>query len=120
MSHLWFRTPIIRAVQAVQVVEKARRRIPEEYKDHSFFGQYDIWRYEGIADQKLCERCLNFFLHGPKGSPYYVGTELRVNFPDLEIEGVNLIMPVVHPNCRCKLHRVTSSHEYLAVLEHYG
>ena len=120
MSHLDFRTPVIRAVQAVQLVEKARHRIPRELQGQSFFGAYDIWRYEGIADNKLCERCLNFFLRGPKGSPYYLGNELRVNFPDLEIETVNLIMPNVHPNCRCKLHRIIASHEYLYVLEHYA
>ena len=106
---------MIRAVAAVQVVEKARHRIPRELQGQSFFGQYDVWRYEGIADQKLCERCLKHVLQF-----YFLGNELRVNFPDLEIEGANLIMPNVHPNCRCELHRVTESHEYLEVLEHYG
>ena len=109
------RAPVIRAVEAV----KAIQRIPEG-ATQSFFGKYDVWRYEGIADEKLCETCLNFLLRGPKGSPYYFGNELRANFPYLEIEDVNLIMPNVHPHCRCKLHRVTTIHEYMEVLEHYG
>ena len=122
MSHLDMRTPVIRAVEAVKAVQ----RIPEG-SAQSFFGKYDIWRYEGIADEKLCEQCLNFLLHGPHGSPYYFGTELRANFPSLEILDANTIGGpeadgdgLVHPNCRCRLHRVTESHEYLAVLEHYA
>ena len=90
------------------------QRIPEG-STQSFFGRYDVWRYQGIADMSLCEDCLAHVL-----DVYYLGTELRAEFKYLQIIEDNLIEPRVHPNCRCLLHRVTSSHEYLAVLEHYG
>lgn len=101
-------------IRATQVVDAVQRK-PEEYKSQSFFGKYDIWRYEGIADERLCEECLRHVLQF-----YYLGNELRAEFPYLEIENENLIKPHVHPNCRCLLHRVTESHEYLEVLAHYS
>ena len=111
------RTPVIRAVEAVKAVQ----RIPEG-ATQSFFGKYDVWRYEGIADEKLCEQCLKHVLQF-----YFLGNELRGNFPYLAILDANTIGGsepdgdgLVHPNCRCRLHRVTSSHEYFAVLEHYA
>lgn len=97
---------------------KAVQRIPEAYTQ-SFFGRYDVWRYEGIADDRLCEDCLRHVLQF-----YYLGNGLRAEFKYLEILDENTIKPHTHmprdDNCRCLLHRVTASHEYLAVLEHYG
>jgi len=100
-------------VKAVQAVESLKRVPPESRQ--SFFGRYDVWRYEGIADDVLCEDCLKHLLDF-----YYLGNELRGNFKYLEIINANLIEPRIHPNCRCRLHRVTKSHEYLAVLQHYA
>jgi len=97
----------------VQAVE-ALKRIPTEYRQ-SFFGRYDIWRYEGIADNVLCDDCLKHLL-----DLYLLGNELRSRFEYLKIMSANLIEPRVHPNCRCRLHRVTKSHEYLDVLQHYA
>ena len=117
MSHLAFRAPVIRAVEAV----KAIQRIPED-ATQSFFGAYDVWRYEGVADERLCEQCLEHLLQF-----YFLGNELRARFPYLTILDANTIGGsepngdgLVHPRCRCRLHRVTTIHEYIEVLEHYG
>lgn len=104
---------MVSVVQAVRAVDSLQR-IPEAYRQ-SFFGQYDVWRYEGIADNVLCEECLKHWLQF-----YYRGNELRAKFKYLEILDENTIAVNVHPHCRCKLHRVTSSHEYLYFLEHYS
>ena len=97
----------------MQAVESLKRVPPDARQ--SFFGAYDVWRYEGIADTKLCEDCLKHLLDA-----YFLGNELRAKFKYLEIMSADLIEPRIHPHCRCKLHRVTKSHEYLAVLQHYG
>lgn len=93
---------VVKAVDAI-------KRISEELKAHSFFGRYDLWRYEGKYDLKICGKCLDFALN-----PYYIGTELRRKdrFPYLVIIDANTIEVRVHPHCRCRLHRVTRSWEY--------
>jgi len=105
MSHL---IPMIQAVHALD----AFKRKPEEFKQYSFFGKYDLWSYTGIYDLKLCERCLAHVL-----KTYFMGEELRIAFPYLKIVGANKILPKEHPHCRCELTRVTNIIEYLIVME---
>lgn len=98
-----------RVLNVVKAVD-AYKRISEKLSGHSYFGRYDLWKYEGKYDKKICEKCLNFALN-----PYYIGTELRRKdrFPYLIIIDANTIEVRVHFHCRCLLHRVTSSWEYL-------
>ena len=102
---------IVQVVRAVQAVDALKRK-PKEYIVYSFFGKYDLWRYKGIFDKKLCERCL---LHSLK--TYFMGNHLRSVFPYLKIDGANKISPKEHPHCRCELTRVTSIIEYMIVME---
>lgn len=96
----------------IQIVEavKATQRKPSEYESATFFGEYDIWHYIPIFDVKLCERCM-FWAE----QEYFVGSHLRGLFPYLEIKDRNTIAVNVHPNCRCKLTRITDPAEYLMV-----
>jgi len=103
MSHLDFRTPVIRAVEAVKAVQ----RIPED-SAHSFFGMEDIWHYIPVWDERLCDRCLKH-----ARNEYYVGRHLRAIMPYLEIANENRIDANIHPNCRCYLTRVTDPMEYV-------
>lgn len=88
-------------VKVARAVDAVRRK-PEEYEHITFFSRYNAWVYEAVLDGRLCERCLEF-----EQNPYFFGTELRSNFPYLEIQDENTILAWVHPNCRCRLHRIT-------------
>lgn len=85
----------------------AVRRISEELRKHSFFGSYDLWKYEPHYDIKLCEKCFNHAL-----TKYRIGNHLRATFKYLVIIDANTIEVREHPNCRCLLRRVTSAEEY--------
>jgi len=115
LSHLDFRTPIIHALKAIEIVEKARHRIPRELASHSFFGAYDIWRYHAVFDVKLCDQCM---AHAK--THFFVGTQLRTTFEYLEIANADEIDAKVHPHCRCTLHRVTDPVEYFHACHQLG
>jgi len=102
---------IVQVVRAVQAVDAFKRK-PEEYIVYSFFGKFDLWRYEGVYDEKLCEKCLENVLE-----TYFMGNVLRARFLYLKIIGANKIAVNQHPHCRCILHRVTSIIEYMIVME---
>ena len=92
----------------------AVERIPEEYKRQSFFGEYDLWLYVPVYDDKLCPKC-EAFAH----LQVFRGNELRRSdrFPYLAISDEDKILAHVHPNCRCELYRVISFERYLRLLE---
>jgi hypothetical protein len=46
----------------------------------------------------------------------FTGLELRAAFPWLEIVDANTIWARVHPNCRCKLWRITNPLDYLKIV----
>jgi hypothetical protein len=50
-------------------------------------------------DQKLCEICAGFAF----GVPFWSGAQVRSAFPYLEVIDEKLMLPHVHPNCRCEL-----------------
>lgn len=85
-------------------------RIPEEFRAHSFFGEYDVWRYVPVFDGKLCKKCAYWATN-----LYFRGKYLRGLFKYLKIVDVNTINVNVHPNCRCILVRVTNWQEYILV-----
>lgn len=66
----------------------------------TYFSVNDEWVYYAELDNKACGDCTQ---HDFKT---YLGTELRAMFPFLEVDGVELISPHIHPNCRCKMYRV--------------
>lgn len=86
----------------VTVIEEARKQIPIDLEDYTFFGIHDTWVYHAVFDTKLCVLCQ------AKTVPFtYSGIHLRAEFPDLEIESENRIGANVHINCRCYLQRDT-------------
>ena len=98
---------IVKKVRAVRVVDSLRRK-PETLRLVSFYGEYDVWRYEPKWDTKLCEECMSYSL-----KEYFWGKHLRELFEYHKILDANTIQVLVHPNCRCELHRVTDVLEYL-------
>jgi hypothetical protein len=107
---------MINAVLAVQAVQEARKRIPDEYKHLSYFGAYDLWYYIDTPNttpgHSECETCMQFRAHN------FAGNQLRQYFPDLTIESENLIYPNVHmtlwgtDTCKCTLIRVTDNPDF--------
>ena len=90
------------ATKAVQIVQLAEKRwLPEETPQAiTYFSVNDEWAYWAEMDNKVCMDCLeNEF-------SIILGSELRSKFPYLEVTGIDSILAKVHPNCRCKLHRV--------------
>ena len=90
----------------VTIIAEARKQIPLEYEDLTFFSVNDTWVYHAIFDTKLCILCQR------KTVPFtYSGLHLRAEFPYLEIETENRIGANVHmprdDNCRCYLQRDT-------------
>lgn len=99
----------IQCVESLEAVD-AVSRIPAEFKDHTFYGYYDIWQYKAKFDKKLCPRCLFW-----QQTVYYVGTYLRALFPYHKIKDVNTIEVLDHPHCRCILTRITDPTLYIMV-----
>lgn len=99
---------LLQVIEVVKVV-KATQRKPEKYRRLTFFSRYDLWMYDAKIDNKLCLDCLE-----NEATPYYFGTDLRSKWPHLRILDENTIggeQPsgdgLEHPNCRCRLRRVT-------------
>jgi len=88
-------------VRAVQVIDSLKRK-PSEYEIITFFGSEDIWEFQSVFDNRRCETCM-----GHEETGLFRGNMLRVAFPDLEIIDADLIHAHLHPNCRCRLVRVT-------------
>ncbi len=88
-------------IQVVKAVQEAKKRIDIAVpKAITFFSQHDEWVFTAVYDNKVCHDCLQHEHH------IYNGDMLRALFPDLEIQGLEKILPKVHPNCRCRLDRV--------------
>ena len=87
----------------IQIVEavKAVQRIPSDVADVTFFSESDVWLYNAIVDERLCDRC-----HAAQEIGVFLGDEIRRLFPRLEIMTAMLIMVNLHPNCRCFLYRL--------------
>lgn len=105
------RSRLVSVARAARVVDAFKRK-PEGLRVVSFFGEYDVWRYIPVFDDRLCPECLGHAIR-----EHYGGVHLRVNFPYLEIVNVDTINAKVHPNCRCRLKRVTDPLEYLTVTQ---
>ena len=103
---------LLQAVQAVKAVDALKRK-PEGYETQSFFGQYDLWQFTAITDDRTCEVCMD------KDTRFYMGNELRLEFQDMLLLPSNpdTILARVHPNCRCELHRITSFEHYIPIIE---
>ena len=105
------------AVVAAVAVYEAQKRIPDDYKDQSFFGLQDIWTYITITDDRTCDTCLML----DKGN--YIGIDLRILFPNLEIISANQILPRTHmtlwgkDTCRCTMLRLTEPKPYIRATE---
>lgn len=95
----------IEAVLAAVAVEEATKRIPPG-ATHTFFSKYDLWMYNAVLDDKLCDICLKY-----EENPRFFGDQIRTEFPYLEIINENTIKTHTHmprdDNCRCTLTRVT-------------
>ncbi len=90
----------IAAVEAVQVVQRSRQRVPEALRGVTFFGADDVWLFQESWHPNICEACSSYHLNT------YRGDELRGLFPYLEILSEDFIAAKVHPHCGCGLVRV--------------
>jgi len=101
----------VRAVEAVQEQTEWEtiKRIPDDLKGTSFFGEFDIWLFQTIepADERICFAC------NVLDKIIFTGMELRAAFPWMMIVHANLILALVHPNCRCTLTRITNPLDYI-------
>ena len=97
------RSLVVEVVKAVAAV----KRKDDLYRNISFFGKYDFWRYIPVFDKKLCEECRAHW-----GTYYFKGNEIRATFPYLKIVDEDTIDVEVHPNCRCYLWRVILGPDY--------
>jgi hypothetical protein len=90
-------------------------RIPKAFRRAlTFYSVKDRWMMHPRAyDEKLCEQCKEKLDH-----PLYQGNQLRTDFHDHIVEGYDLIEAVVHPHCRCHLHRVTKGYHPQKVRYH--
>ena len=86
-------------VEIVDLVE-AKSRIPDEYRDFTFFGHGDFWVYHAVLDDRTCERCQDY-----AEGDLLNGSFIRGAFPYLEIQDEDTIQVNAHPNCRCWLER---------------
>lgn len=98
-------------IKAVEIVDALQRK-PEEYRILSFFGEYDLWLYVPVYDERLCEKC-----EAHAKTQVFRGPELRSTFPYLKIVDEDKIMANVHPNCRCELYRIISFRRYERLLK---
>ena len=92
----------------MQTVESKKRRLVPIKKSITFFSKYDLWMYDAVLDNRICTICI-----GHERTARFFGSELRTTFPYLVILGVDTIGGLeggdglAHPNCRCRLHRIT-------------
>jgi len=94
----------------VQAVQESKQRIPPELKDFTFFSEHDLWLFDALGDPSVrCELCDH---HNGNVFP---GRTIRFAWAYLQILDMNLIggpAPggdgMVHPNCKCRLHRMPS------------
>ena len=67
----------------------------------TFFSEYDEWVFTAEFDNVVCDTCLGY------ENNTFTGDTLRSLFPELEIIDLETIRAFVHPNCRCRLDRIT-------------
>jgi hypothetical protein len=109
-------TQLLQIVNAVEQYE-AKQRIPPEHKGTSFFSAFDLWQYIAITDDRTCKYCMDYDRN------ILFGTDLRLNFPDLEIINDDQILPRLHmtlwgaDTCRCTILRVTDLSDYITYTE---
>lgn len=106
----------IEAAEAVMAIKaqldwETIKRIPDDLRGQTFFGQFDLWLFETIepADDKICFSC------NVLDKIVFTGLELQSAFPWMQILDANHILALVHPNCRCILTRITNPLDYISM-----
>lgn len=107
-------TEIVDAVMAVQTVEGlslegAKKRIPDVYKNYTFYTLYDTWVYKGVPSvepgHEQCPWCADF------DGGVFAGSTLRNTFPDHQVFSADRIYVNYHQTlwkkdtCKCYLYR---------------
>jgi hypothetical protein len=98
---------VLEAVYAVEAVEKAKQRLfHPDLVGKGIFSASTVWHYRGIYDsESQCEHCRGF------DNKDYLGSALRLQFPDLEVIDEYTIYVNYHmtlwgkDTCRCYLWR---------------
>jgi len=105
---------IVEAVEQVERLEEWEtiKRIPDDLRGQSFFGEYDFWLFQTIepSDDRICFACTVL------DKIIFTGLELRGAMPYLQIIDGNTILAGIHPNCRCKLLRITNPLDYIYLM----
>jgi hypothetical protein len=92
----------VTAVAVVMAVLEALKRIPPHLRGTTFFSAQDQWFYIAVGDDRVCADC-----SGLNGG-IFDGNYIRYLFPWLRVIDEDTIFPMLHPSCRCVLHRVAS------------
>ena len=84
-------------------IHEAKSRVPEQFRNRTFFSVFDAWQYHFVSDDRLCERCMEFAVE-----QLFAGNDIRFRFPYLEIHDEDEIQVNVHVHCRCFLTRMVN------------
>jgi len=87
-------------ILVVQAVLEAIKRIPPHLMGTTFFSANDQWFYIAVGDDRVCDTC------GELNGGVFDGNYIRYLFPWLRVMDEDTIYVMVHPNCRCILHRI--------------
>ena len=90
---------LVNVVRQIQASDK--RWIPEEFRGPSYFSITDEWLYNTSEGPNVCEECTSY------DNESFYGSDLRLEFPYLQVDDENTIYPSIHPNCMCRLVRAT-------------
>lgn len=91
---------IANIVEVVKAVEAKKRKDFPLRPGVTFFSEQDVWLFQEIQDERICIICRTAAI-----IDQFLGNNLRINFPRLELIDENLIKANVHKNCRCFLVR---------------
>ena len=89
-------------VLVVRAVLEALKRIPPHLRGTTFFSANDQWFFIAVGDDRVCPDCDE--LNGG----IFDGNYIRYLFPWLRVMDEDTMFPMVHPSCRCVLHRIAS------------
>lgn len=104
----------LKAIRVIRAIGDAAKRIPENLKHLIFFGEFEEWGYSSKDDERRCLVCQSL-----QGNSPFRGTNLRLQVAGWLAARMTVLSPYViggpdengdgmmHPNCRCRLNRLT-------------
>ena len=93
---------LLQVLSVLSAATDAQKRIPLDLRGTgwTWFSSYDLWLYEAVTtDRRTCFPCMRWHRNTLPGSI------IRGLFEWLEVVDMYTVLPRVHKNCRCVLHR---------------